>query len=101
MERTFDKIWITQLIAKLTKAKNSNSLNIYNAQLSSKLYILCNSKILIQVYIPLEPEYLRAAYSDPQSSIFILTTFHQFRMTLTWLSHSMLMIQELVFGLAV
>jgi hypothetical protein len=58
-------------------------------------------EILIEAYAPFRPEYLRAAYSDPHSSIAILTTFHRFEMTVSCLPRSVLMTRILVFGKAV
>jgi hypothetical protein len=70
IERAFDKVWTTGLIAKLITAKiPPHFIHIIHSYLQNRSFSVMHRN--------------RAAYLDPHSSIFILMTFHQLKMTLT------------------
>jgi hypothetical protein len=82
IDRAFDKVWTTGLIAKLITPKiPPDFIHIIHNYLQNRSFFVMH-KTLIQAHPPSRPEYLRVAYWGPHSSIFIFMTFHQLKMTL-------------------
>jgi hypothetical protein len=101
IERAFDKVWTTGLIAKPIQAKISPHLiHVLHNYLQHRSFFVTTGTLILNC-IPFWQVFHRAVFWVPPCSIFLLTTSHPSQQTPTLLFPSMLMTPASVSGQAV